>query len=209
MISDSHSEPSPPPSAPAAHATYNTPKISRKCSPRSAPGSIEELFDAIPDDLKLGRATRLAAGDVRDGARPALAAACRRQSARGAEGVLSGRRELRPLHSRGVDVIGSRSEFYTSYTPYQAEASQGNLQAMFEYQIAHRPADGHGCGELQPVRRRQRRGRSGADGPARRRLARTKIVVPASVHPEYRQTIATYLENLDAEIVTARIARAA
>ena len=67
-----------------------------------------------------------------------------------------------------VDSIASRGEFYTSYTPYQPEASQGNLQVFFEYQTLITPVDRHGCFERQPVRRRQRRGRGGADGLAPR-----------------------------------------
>jgi glycine dehydrogenase subunit 1 len=99
------------------------------------------------------------------------------------------------------DVIGSRSEFYTSYTPYQAEASQGNLQAMFEYQslIARLTSMDVANSSLY----------DGASAAAEAVLMalhaggkRNRIVVPASLHPEYRQTIATYLENLDAELVT-------
>ncbi len=100
-----------------------------------------------------------------------------------------------------VDTLASRGEFYTSYTPYQPEVSQGNLQAMFEYQTlicrltgmdvsnASLYEGGSACIEavLMAMSVTKRMG---------------KVVVLGSLHPEYRQIASTYLEPLDTEIVT-------
>jgi glycine dehydrogenase subunit 1 len=100
-----------------------------------------------------------------------------------------------------VDFVAARSEFYTSYTPYQAEASQGSLQALFEYQTLIAQLTGMDVSNSSLYDG----GSAAAEAVlmalgATRRTAR--VVVAQSVHPEYRQILATYLANLDTELIT-------
>jgi len=100
-----------------------------------------------------------------------------------------------------VDFIASRSEFYTSYTPYQAEASQGTLEAMFEYQTLITQLTGMDVSNASLYD-----GASAAAEAVLMAIGATRrsgrVVTAASVHPETRQVVATYLENLDTELVT-------
>jgi len=100
-----------------------------------------------------------------------------------------------------VDALSSRGEFYTSYTPYQAEVSQGNLQAMFEYQTLICQLTGMDVSNASLYD-----GGSAAVEAVLMSMSVTKrpekVVTAASVHPEYRQILETYLNNLDAELVT-------
>jgi glycine dehydrogenase subunit 1 len=162
--------------------------------------SVEELFRSIPKDVQLGRVldvtAPLAESEVL-GAMDAMAArntAATKPSFLGA-GVYS------HYSPTVVDHLIQRSEFFTSYTPYQPEISQGTLQYIFEFQTLVCQLTGMEVANASMY-----------DGStamaeaylmAQRVTRRNKIAVAASVHPEYREVARTYTQHGDAEIVTA------
>jgi glycine dehydrogenase subunit 1 len=161
-------------------------------------GSVADLFESIPPKHRLERPL-----DVP----PALTEieltshlkqlADRNQSAAGGVCFLGGG-SYDHFIPAVVDAVASRSEYYTAYTPYQAEASQGSLQAFFEFQTlicqltgmdvanASLYDGGSAVAEavLMAITITQRHGR---------------VIVPASLHPEYRRTLNTYLANVEAK----------
>jgi len=96
-----------------------------------------------------------------------------------------------------VDQLLQRSEFYTAYTPYQAELSQGTLQAIFEFQTVVCELFGTDVANASMY--------DGASAAAeavlmaRRIKRRTHVVLSEGLHPEYIQTIRTYVQGLDTE----------
>jgi glycine dehydrogenase subunit 1 len=99
-----------------------------------------------------------------------------------------------------VDHLIQRSEFFTSYTPYQPEISQGTLQYIFEFQTLICQLTG-----MEVANASMYDGSTAmaeAYVMAQRVTRRNKIIVADSVHPEYREVARTYTQHGDAEIVT-------
>lgn len=179
----------------------NTPDDERAMLAAIGVRSIEELYQLVPADLRLARELNLP---------PALTEveltqhmgelAARNESAADNVCFLGGGSYDHFIPAI-VDTIASRGEFYTSYTPYQPEASQGNLQAFFEYQTLITQLTGMDVSNASLYD-----GGSAATEAMLMAISSTKrhgnVIVAASVHPEYRQILATYLKDLDIELIT-------
>jgi glycine dehydrogenase subunit 1 len=158
--------------------------------------SAEELFRSIPEAFRLQRPLNLP-GPLSEAE---LIQYFRERAAENSQGYTSflGAGVYNHLRSVVTDTIIQRGEFLTSYTPYQAEISQGTLQAIFEFQTLVCELTG------QEVANASMWDGSTATTEAvlmaDRLTDRRRVLVARSLHPEYRAVLATYARNLGLEI---------
>jgi glycine dehydrogenase subunit 1 len=153
--------------------------------------SIDELFAVIPAEDRLNRdlavPPALAESEIIDYFKAAGAKNATDYASFLGAGAY---RHYRPVI---IDSLIQRGEFLTSYTPYQAEITQGTLQAIFEFQTM--------IAELTAMDVANASMYDGSTGAAEavmmavRVTGRHKSVVAATVHPEYREVLATYTKN--------------
>ncbi len=164
-------------------------------------GSIEELFEEIPAQLRLGRALALDDGRSEQEVYEELRALAARNVSTEDEVSFLGAGMYDHYIPSLVDSIILRSEFLTPYTPYQPEISQGGLQAMFEYQTAISELTG------LPVSNA-----SVYEGPsavaaagylAKLTNGRGRFVASRGVHPHSREALATLARGWEMEVVEA------
>jgi glycine dehydrogenase subunit 1 len=163
-------------------------------------GSIDELFAMIPAELRMARGLCVPPGMGELELTAHLAERAGGNTSAAEAACFLGGGSYDHFIPAVVDMVAARSEFYTAYTPYQAEASQGSLQAFFEYQTLIAELTGMDVSNASMYD-----GGSAAVEAvlmAMHTTGRSRIVTAASVHPEYRQILATYLANLGAEVVT-------
>ena len=153
--------------------------------------SIDDLFASIPEHYRLRRSLQLP-GPLSEAEVIDFFKARASENSLGYTSFL-GAGVYNHLRSVVTDAIIQRGEFLTSYTPYQAEISQGTLQAIFEFQTLMCQLTGQEVANASMYD-----GSTAATEAvlmAERLTGRNRILVARSVHPEYRDVLKTYAKN--------------
>lgn len=100
-----------------------------------------------------------------------------------------------------VDHILRRGEFYTAYTPYQPEISQGTLQAIFEYQSLMCALTGMEVSNASHYDGATATAEAVNLAFAQFRGKRRKVVVSPTLHPQYREVVRTYTQGMGIEVI--------
>lgn len=98
-----------------------------------------------------------------------------------------------------IKHITSRSEFYTAYTPYQPEISQGTLQVIFEYQTMIANVTGMDVANASMYDGATACAEAGM--MAVENTKRKSLVISKTVHPEVRKVLATYMKFVGVEVI--------
>jgi glycine dehydrogenase subunit 1 len=179
----------------------NTPDDTRLMLSQMGLDTIEQLFDQIPPELRCKTALRVPPALTELELTDHISAILALDQGADRRVCFLGGGSYDHFIPAVVDNLASRGEFYTAYTPYQAEASQGTLQATFEYQTLITQLTG-----LDVSNASLYDGGSATAEAMLMALAITRrygeIVVAGSVHPEYRQTLSTFLAHLGPRLVT-------
>lgn len=162
--------------------------------------SFEELIKIIPPELRVKGELGLGPGhsEVEVSAELKRLAGMNRPAAAGI--CFLGGGAYDHYTPEAVRAIARRSEFYTAYTPYQAEVSQGTLQVMYEFQSLVCELSG-----LDVANASLYDGASAAAEACSLALGATgheKILLPETLRPRTRAVIETYLQNRSAEIAS-------
>ena len=162
--------------------------------------SIDDLFAVIPADERLTRDLDVPRAHAESEIIETFRAAGAKNATDYASFLGAGAyRHYRPVI---IDSLVQRGEFLTSYTPYQAEITQGTLQAIFEFQTIIAELTG-----MDVANASMYDGSTGAAEAVRmamRITGRDNAVVAATVHPEYREVMATYAkhQSLPSAVIT-------
>ena len=162
-------------------------------------GSLEELFVGVPPGARLKRPLDLPPPLAEGELLRELKALATRNATSASHLSFLGGGAYQHFIPAAVDQLIARSEFYTAYTPYQPEISQGTLQAIFEFQTLICQLTGMEVANASMY--------DGASACAEAALMavrltrRRKILVSRALNPRWREVVATYCRYVDVDVV--------
>ena len=160
---------------------------------------IDDLFRDLPPKLRLSGELSLGPGFSEAETYKKLTALAEKNKTLDEVICFRGAGAYQHYQPHAVKQLMARSEFYTAYTPYQPEISQGTLQAIFEYQTSICELTGMDVANASHY--------DGATALAEAALLavnvtrRKKIAASSLLHPEYQATLNTYLKRKGVEII--------